>query len=131
MGIASRAGDWTFKAFTASLGVATIYLAATFSANVYRGLSWHNAQSIKIHVSSILKILAYCKYERVSGKIVIIPILFHNSPISFELAEVAMHCLPFPFDLIKWTSKILESNPHDLNFNCCLQSSEQVLVNPF
>lgn len=28
----------------------------------------------------------------------------------------------------KWTSKILESNPHDLNFNCCLQSSEQVLV---
>ncbi|KAF9671519.1 hypothetical protein SADUNF_Sadunf12G0056000 [Salix dunnii] len=45
MGIASRAGDWTFKAFTAGLGVATIYLAATFSVNVYRGLSWHNAQS--------------------------------------------------------------------------------------
>jgi hypothetical protein len=46
MGIASKAGDWTFKAFTAGLGVTTIYLAATFSVNVYRGLSWHNAQSV-------------------------------------------------------------------------------------
>ncbi|KAG5536778.1 hypothetical protein RHGRI_024266 [Rhododendron griersonianum] len=45
MGVVSKAGDWTFKAFTAGLGLATIYLAATFSANVYRGLSWHNAQS--------------------------------------------------------------------------------------
>jgi hypothetical protein len=31
--------------FTAGLGLATIYLTATFSFNVYRGLSWHNAQS--------------------------------------------------------------------------------------
>ncbi|KAI8543536.1 hypothetical protein RHMOL_Rhmol08G0226200 [Rhododendron molle] len=46
MGVVSKAGDWTFKAFTAGLGLATIYLAATFSANVYRGLSWHNAQSL-------------------------------------------------------------------------------------
>ncbi|CAK9177298.1 unnamed protein product [Ilex paraguariensis] len=45
MGMASKAGDWAFKAFTAGLGVATIYLAATFSVNVYRGLAWHNAQS--------------------------------------------------------------------------------------
>ncbi|GMP69320.1 hypothetical protein CsSME_00028626 [Camellia sinensis var. sinensis] len=45
MGVASKAGDWAFKAFTAGLGVATIYLAAIFSINVYRGLSWHNAQS--------------------------------------------------------------------------------------
>ncbi|KAL7232168.1 hypothetical protein ACSBR2_010230 [Camellia fascicularis] len=45
MGVASKAGDWAFKAFTAGLGVATIYLAATFSVNVYCGLSWHNAQS--------------------------------------------------------------------------------------
>ncbi|VVB15858.1 unnamed protein product [Arabis nemorensis] len=45
MGIASKAGDWSFKAFTAGLGLATIYLTATFSFNVYRGLSWHNAQS--------------------------------------------------------------------------------------
>ncbi|OAY30955.1 hypothetical protein MANES_14G071800v8 [Manihot esculenta] len=45
MGLSSRVGDWAFKAFTASLGVATIYLTATFSVNVYRGLSWHNAQS--------------------------------------------------------------------------------------
>ncbi|OVA14320.1 hypothetical protein BVC80_9023g14 [Macleaya cordata] len=44
-GAASRVGDWAFKAFTAGLGVATIYLTATFSVNVYRGLSWHNAQS--------------------------------------------------------------------------------------
>ncbi|ESQ45778.1 hypothetical protein EUTSA_v10010893mg [Eutrema salsugineum] len=45
MGIVTKAGDWSFKAFTAGLGLATIYLTATFSANVYRGLSWHNAQS--------------------------------------------------------------------------------------
>ncbi|CAH8267813.1 unnamed protein product [Arabidopsis lyrata] len=45
MGIVTRAGDWSFKAFTAGLGLATIYLTGTFSFNVYRGLSWHNAQS--------------------------------------------------------------------------------------
>lgn len=47
MGIASRAGDWAFKAFTAGLGVTTIYLTATFSVNVYRGLAWHKAQSVR------------------------------------------------------------------------------------
>ncbi|KAL3374675.1 hypothetical protein AABB24_006256, partial [Solanum stoloniferum] len=46
MGVVSKAGDWAFKAFSAGLGVATIFFAATFSANVYRGLSWHNRQSI-------------------------------------------------------------------------------------
>ncbi|CAK9172340.1 unnamed protein product [Ilex paraguariensis] len=53
MGMASKAGDWAFKAFTAGLGVATIYLAATFSVNVYRGLAWHNAQSVtpKLHIN--------------------------------------------------------------------------------
>ncbi|ONI08494.1 hypothetical protein PRUPE_5G181400 [Prunus persica] len=45
MGIVSKAGDWAFKAFTAGLGITTIYLTATFSANVYKGLVWHNAQS--------------------------------------------------------------------------------------
>ncbi|KAL2321900.1 hypothetical protein Fmac_026279 [Flemingia macrophylla] len=45
MGITGRVGDYAFKAFTATLGIATIYLAATFSVNVYRGLSWHNAQT--------------------------------------------------------------------------------------
>ncbi|TKY55150.1 hypothetical protein E2542_SST19564 [Spatholobus suberectus] len=45
MGIAGKVGDYAFKAFTATLGIATIYLTATFSVNVYRGLSWHNAQS--------------------------------------------------------------------------------------
>ncbi|VVA16988.1 PREDICTED: transmembrane [Prunus dulcis] len=45
MGIVSKAGDWAFKAFTAGLGITTIYLTATFSANVYKGLAWHNAQS--------------------------------------------------------------------------------------
>lgn len=45
MGVASKAGDWAFKAFTAGLGVTTIYLTATFSVNVYRGLAWHNAQT--------------------------------------------------------------------------------------
>ncbi|KAH0762594.1 hypothetical protein KY290_018667 [Solanum tuberosum] len=46
MGVVSKAGDWAFKAFSAGLGVATIFFAATFSANVYRGLSWHNRQSV-------------------------------------------------------------------------------------
>ncbi|CAL4936815.1 unnamed protein product [Urochloa decumbens] len=38
-------GDLAFKALTAGLGVATLYLAGTFSVNVYRGLSWHSEQS--------------------------------------------------------------------------------------
>uniref|UniRef100_A0A3Q7H1E0 Uncharacterized protein n=1 Tax=Solanum lycopersicum TaxID=4081 RepID=A0A3Q7H1E0_SOLLC len=45
MGAASKAGDLLFKAFVGGLGVTTIYLTATFSVNVYRGLSWHKAQS--------------------------------------------------------------------------------------
>ncbi|CAB4311281.1 unnamed protein product [Prunus armeniaca] len=49
MGIVSKAGDWAFKAFTAGLGITTIYLTATFSANVYKGLAWHNAQSCGPH----------------------------------------------------------------------------------
>ncbi|KAI8003610.1 GDSL esterase/lipase [Camellia lanceoleosa] len=51
MGVASKAGDWAFKAFTAGLGVATIYLAATFFVNVYRGFSWHNAESVSLSLS--------------------------------------------------------------------------------
>ena len=39
-------GDLAFKALTTGLGVATLYLAATFSVNVYRGLSWHSEQSV-------------------------------------------------------------------------------------
>ncbi|KAF3506559.1 hypothetical protein Bca4012_005976 [Brassica carinata] len=46
MGMVRKAGDWSFKAFTAGLGFTTIYLTATFSVNVYRGLSWNNAQSV-------------------------------------------------------------------------------------
>ncbi|KAF2942098.1 hypothetical protein DAI22_03g396800 [Oryza sativa Japonica Group] len=38
--------DVAFKALTAGLGVATLYLAGTFSVNVYRGLSWHSEQSV-------------------------------------------------------------------------------------
>ncbi|KAL7115162.1 hypothetical protein ACP275_04G167700 [Erythranthe tilingii] len=45
MTAARRVGDLAFKAFTAGLGVATIYLTATFSFNVYRGLAWHSAQT--------------------------------------------------------------------------------------
>ncbi|CAI9096941.1 OLC1v1033205C1 [Oldenlandia corymbosa var. corymbosa] len=45
MSLVSKVGDWGFKAFTATLGVATIYLAGTFSVNVYRGLAWHSAES--------------------------------------------------------------------------------------
>ncbi|KAH6781516.1 hypothetical protein C2S52_001724 [Perilla frutescens var. hirtella] len=45
MTAAGKIGDWAFKAFTAGLGAATIYLTATFSINVYRGLNWHNAQT--------------------------------------------------------------------------------------
>lgn len=43
---AMAVGDLAFKALTAGLGVATLYLAATFSVNVYRGLSWHSEQSV-------------------------------------------------------------------------------------
>ncbi|GFP79956.1 hypothetical protein PHJA_000139000 [Phtheirospermum japonicum] len=42
----TKIGDWAFRAFTAGLGVATIYLTATFSFNVYRGLAWHSAQTV-------------------------------------------------------------------------------------
>ncbi|KAL2936015.1 RNA2 polyprotein [Bienertia sinuspersici] len=45
MGVASKVGDLVFKGFTAGLGLTTIYLTATFSVNVYRGLSWHNSQT--------------------------------------------------------------------------------------
>ncbi|OIT02436.1 hypothetical protein A4A49_53153 [Nicotiana attenuata] len=45
MGVVGKAGDWAFKAFSAGLGVATIFFAASFSLNVYRGLSWHNRQT--------------------------------------------------------------------------------------
>ncbi|KAL3835143.1 hypothetical protein ACJIZ3_009879 [Penstemon smallii] len=45
MAATSTIGNWAFKAFTAGLGVATIYLTATFSVNVYRGIAWHSAQS--------------------------------------------------------------------------------------
>ncbi|KAK1306693.1 hypothetical protein QJS10_CPA10g01728 [Acorus calamus] len=45
MGGGRRMGEVVFKGLTASLGVATLYLAATFSVNVYRGLSWHNSQT--------------------------------------------------------------------------------------
>nr|XP_016467327.1 PREDICTED: uncharacterized protein LOC107789963 isoform X3 [Nicotiana tabacum] len=48
MGVVGKAGDWTFKAFSAGLGVATIFFAASFSLNVYRGLSWHNRQSPRV-----------------------------------------------------------------------------------
>ncbi|CAF1708096.1 unnamed protein product [Brassica oleracea var. botrytis] len=54
MGMVRKAGDWSFKAFTAGLGFTTIYLTATFSVNVYRGLSWNNAQSIsELHASNL------------------------------------------------------------------------------
>lgn len=46
MGIVSKVGDYGFKVFSAALGLATVYLTATFSVNVYRGLAWHNAQSV-------------------------------------------------------------------------------------
>lgn len=45
MSTAGKIGDWAFKAFSAGLGVATVYLTATFSVNVYRGIAWHKAQT--------------------------------------------------------------------------------------
>ncbi|CAA6661414.1 unnamed protein product [Spirodela intermedia] len=45
-------GNLAYKAFTAGLGVATLYLTFTFGVNVYRGLSWHNAQSLKSTANS-------------------------------------------------------------------------------
>nr|GMC72190.1 Cytochrome C oxidase assembly protein [Ipomoea batatas] len=66
MGVASKAGDWVFRAFTAGLGVATIYLGATFSVNVYRGLKWHNAQaehgSIYGFVNKLSQFEALCTF---------------------------------------------------------------------
>ncbi|MQL78221.1 hypothetical protein Taro_010654, partial [Colocasia esculenta] len=41
----AKVGDLAYKAFTAGLGAATLYLSFTFGVNVYRGLSWHTAQS--------------------------------------------------------------------------------------
>jgi len=43
---AMAVADLAFKALTAGLGVATLYLAGTFSVNVYRGLAWHSEQSV-------------------------------------------------------------------------------------
>jgi hypothetical protein len=40
--------DMAFKALTAGLGVTTLYLAGTFSVNVYRGLAWHSEQSVSV-----------------------------------------------------------------------------------
>ncbi|CAN6297214.1 unnamed protein product, partial [Urochloa humidicola] len=42
---AMAVADLAFKALTAGLGVATLYLAGTFSVNLYRGISWHSEQS--------------------------------------------------------------------------------------
>lgn len=53
MGFAAKAGDLVFKGFTAGLGLATIYLTATFSVNVYRGLSWHNSQTVILSFSCL------------------------------------------------------------------------------
>ncbi|CAD5173515.1 unnamed protein product [Musa acuminata subsp. malaccensis] len=44
----STVGDVAYKALTAALGAATLYLGATFSVNLYRGISWHSAQSAKL-----------------------------------------------------------------------------------
>ncbi|KAL5722407.1 hypothetical protein ACHQM5_005931 [Ranunculus cassubicifolius] len=49
MSTAAKVGNWTFKAFTAGLGLTTIYLTATFSLNVYNGISWHKQQQSKHH----------------------------------------------------------------------------------
>lgn len=48
MAVASKIGDWAFKAFTAGLGLATVYMTATFSLNIYRGLAWHKEQKVSI-----------------------------------------------------------------------------------
>ncbi|CAD6207420.1 unnamed protein product [Miscanthus lutarioriparius] len=54
-------GDLAFKALTTGLGVATLYLAATFSVNVYRGLSWHSEQSNQISALISDPFAAYCE----------------------------------------------------------------------
>ncbi|KAK1257232.1 hypothetical protein QJS04_geneDACA019003 [Acorus gramineus] len=61
-------GEVVFKGLTASLGLATLYLAATFSVNVYRGLSWHNSQSVfpsslSIYIYLFFLILTYIIYS--------------------------------------------------------------------
>ncbi|CAA7397777.1 unnamed protein product [Spirodela intermedia] len=51
-------GNLAYKAFTAGLGVATLYLTFTFGVNVYRGLSWHNAQS----ATSLFFVVFWCLF---------------------------------------------------------------------
>ncbi|KAK2663867.1 hypothetical protein Ddye_002441 [Dipteronia dyeriana] len=63
MGLASKAGDLVFKGFTAGLGLVTIYLTATFSFNVYKGLSWHNAQSALASFKKVLIVVTCCSSD--------------------------------------------------------------------
>ncbi|GJN22822.1 hypothetical protein PR202_gb10421 [Eleusine coracana subsp. coracana] len=66
-----KAADVAFKALTAGLGFATLYLAGTFSINVYRGLSWHSEQSID---SWILPLFCY-KWMKFEGMSTIVSVL--------------------------------------------------------
>ncbi|KAF7123876.1 hypothetical protein RHSIM_Rhsim12G0160700 [Rhododendron simsii] len=87
MGVASKTGEWAFKAFTAGLGVATIYLAATFSVNVYRGLSWHNAQSFEMENSiegAIIRADKYSRFIRLLLSLICTPLVIL---VSLEIKE--------------------------------------------
>jgi hypothetical protein len=51
--------DMAFKALTAGLGATTLYLAATFSFNVYRGLAWHSEQSVSASAATPYLLLVF------------------------------------------------------------------------
>ncbi|KAI4329574.1 hypothetical protein MLD38_027947 [Melastoma candidum] len=104
-----KAGDWGFKALTASLGVATLYLAATFSVNVFRGLSWHNSQSVENRQGS------FCRRPGcliLSCSPLISPSLQFCINLSILLEEAMLHsssaasawCLPFTLSTMPWKS---------------------------
>lgn len=52
-----RVVDFGFKALVAGLGITTVYMTVTFSVNVYRGLSWHNAQTVNLLLFLLLQLL--------------------------------------------------------------------------
>ncbi|WRX16793.1 hypothetical protein QQP08_009280 [Theobroma cacao] len=110
MGWASRAGDWAFKGFTAGLGLATIYLTATFSVNVYRGLAWHNAQSICIH----LLITSGNQIMECLGRLGVL------IKVGLTHSNKELECLPlkvFP-SFRKLRSRARLNNPHNIAPGC-------------
>ncbi|TVU44341.1 hypothetical protein EJB05_03777 [Eragrostis curvula] len=90
--------DLAFKALTAGLGVATIYLAGTFSVNVYRGLAWHSEQSVGWYGS----ILLHSCYERMNlgiTKETIGPVCISTTGDSHSFFRIPLGLLPVRYTI--------------------------------